>query len=111
MKSFFSRRCNSSITHRFEKPVRSASTCISIWRLAATVDSALGAGINCINTRYRAASAGGMTLKRNSRLISDMRSPPSRILTDLDHRICFGLVRLVGVHDESFKEIWSFHMR
>jgi hypothetical protein len=57
MKSFASRRCKSSITHRFEKPVRLASTCNSIWRLAATVDSALGAGINWINTRYRVASA------------------------------------------------------
>jgi hypothetical protein len=73
MKSFFSRRCKSSITHRFEKPVRSASTCISIWRLAATVDSALGAGINWINTRYRVTSAAGMAPNRNSRLISDMR--------------------------------------
>jgi hypothetical protein len=73
MKSFFSRRCKSSITQRFEKPVRTASTCISIWRLAATVDSGLGAGINWINTLYRAASAAGMAPKRNSRLISDMR--------------------------------------
>jgi hypothetical protein len=51
--------------------------------------SALGAGINWINTRYRVAFPGGMAPKRNSRFISDMRSPPSRILTDLDHRICW----------------------
>src|ERR1035437_2590733 len=111
MKFFSSRRCNSSITPRFEKPVSLASSASSIWRLAAMVDSAPGAGINWINTRYKVASAGGMTPKRNSRLISDMRSPPFRILTDLDQRICFGLVRLVGVHGDSFKKICSFHLR
>src|ERR1019366_2658076 len=73
--------------------------------------SGLGAGINWINTRYRAASAAGMAPKRNSRLISDMRSPPSRILTDLDHRICWGLAWFVGVDQETFKEICSFHMQ
>jgi len=110
MKFFFPRRCKSSITHRFEKPVRSAITCNFIWRLAATVDSALGAGINWINTRYRVASASGMAPRRNSRLISDMRSPPSRILTDPDHRICFGLAWLVGVDSGISEKICSFHM-
>src|ERR1019366_9528262 len=111
MKFFSPRRCKSSITHRFEKPVRSAITCNFIWRLAATVDSALGAGINWTNTRYRVASASGMAPKRNSRLIPDMRSPPFRILTDLGHRICFGLAWFVGVDQETFKEICSFHMQ
>jgi hypothetical protein len=32
MKCFFSRRCISSITQRFEEPVKLASSAISIWR-------------------------------------------------------------------------------
>jgi hypothetical protein len=88
MKFFFSRRCISSITQRFEKPVSLANSAISIWRPPRLGASALGAGINWINTRYRVASAAGMAPRMNSRLISDMRSPPSRILTDLGHRIC-----------------------
>jgi hypothetical protein len=96
IRLFSSRRGNSSITQRLEKPVCLARSAISIWRPPRLGASALGAGINWINTRYRVASASGMAPRRNSRLISDMRSPPSRILADLDHRICFGLAWLVG---------------
>jgi hypothetical protein len=97
---FSSRRGNSSITHLFVKPVSLASTSILIWRLAKLGASALGAGINWINTRYRAASAGGIKLSSHSRSIfGDM-------LAGLDHSICSGLVRLVFVYGEVFKEIW-----
>ena len=60
IKFFLSRRGNSSMTHRFEKPVSLASTSNLIWRRARLGASALGAGINWINTRYNIASASGM---------------------------------------------------
>ena len=87
IRLFSSRRCKSVITHRFDKPVRLASSAIWIRRLAATVDPALGAGIMRINTRYNLASAAGMTFSSHSRLIS------ADMLAGLDQGICLSLAR------------------
>lgn len=98
IRFFFSRPGNSSITHRLVKPVSLASTSSLIWRLLARLGaSALGAGINPINTRYNLASPGGMTFNSHSRSIS------TDILAGLDEGIGSVLVGLAAVHGESFK--------
>jgi hypothetical protein len=105
MKLFFSRRCISSITQRFEKPVSLARSAISIWRPPTLGASGLGDASNWINARHRVASAGGMTFNSHWRSISPDMS------AGLDQVIGLGLVRFTGLGEESFKEIRSFHMQ
>ena len=99
MKFFFPRRCNSSITQRFEKPVSSARRAISIWRPPRLADSGLGDASNWINARHNVASVAGMTAKSHWRSISPDMS------ADLDQVIGLRLVRLTGAGPETFREI------
>ncbi len=94
---FSSRRGNSSITHRFDKPVFLASSAIWIPRLAPMGDPAFGTESMRINTRYNLASPAGMTFSSHSRSIS------ADMLAGLGNSICSGLIRLGVVHGEPFK--------
>jgi hypothetical protein len=67
MRSLFSKRTNSSITHRGDKPASLASCAILIWRQARLGFTMLGDGINSVNTPYNLASASG--IRRNSHSI------------------------------------------
>jgi hypothetical protein len=67
MRSLSSKRTNSSITHRGDKPASLASFAILIWRQARLGFTMLGAGINSVNTPYNLASASG--IRRNSHSI------------------------------------------
>src|ERR1019366_8700292 len=105
MKFFFPRRCISSITQRFEKPVSLARRAISIWRPPRLADSGLGDASNRINARHKVASAGSMTFN------SHWRSTSPSMLAGLDQSIGLRLVRLTGAGPETFQEIWSFDMQ
>jgi hypothetical protein len=85
MKLFFSRRCISSITQRFEKPVSLARSAISIWRPPTLGASGLGDASNWINARHRVASAGGMTF--NNRLLRLMSQRSSTSVGSMAQRV------------------------
>src|ERR1017187_4555197 len=70
MRSLSSRRGNSSITHRPDKPASLASVAILIWRQARLGITILGAGINSVNTPYNLASASGIRRSSHSIAIS-----------------------------------------
>src|ERR1035437_9882206 len=83
MRSLSSRRGNNSITHRCDKLASVASSAILSWRRARLGASALGAGINSVNTRYRVASAPGIRRSSHSMAISGAAG--------LNQSICSGL--------------------